>query len=54
MKVTNYEERLEELNLTTLEDRRTRGDMVTTHKVLKGTGREDRVSLLKNRLFTGI
>ena len=31
-----YEERLKHLNLTTLEERRTRGDMIQTFKILRG------------------
>lgn len=32
----SYEERLTELDLMALEDRRTRGDMITTCKILRG------------------
>ena len=34
-----YEERLRRLNLTTLEDRRRRGDMIEVFKILKGLDR---------------
>ena len=34
-----YEERLQRLGLTTLEQRRTRGDMIETFKILKGIDR---------------
>ena len=34
-----YEERLAELKLTKLEDRRIRGDMIETYKII--TGKED-------------
>ena len=42
----SYEERLREMHLTTLEDRRVRGDMITTYKILRGI---DRVN--KDKLF---
>ncbi len=42
----SYEERLRELNLTSLEYRRVRGYMITTFKILKGIDRVD-----KDRLF---
>ena len=31
----NYDERLKEINLTTLEERRNRGDMIEVHKILQ-------------------
>ncbi len=37
----SYEERLREMLLTTLEDRRVRGDMITTNKILRGLNRVD-------------
>ena len=36
MKGKSYEQRLKEVGLTTLEDRRVRGDMIETFKILKG------------------
>nr|XP_053632169.1 uncharacterized protein LOC128688366 [Cherax quadricarinatus] len=38
----SYEERLREIDLTTLEDRRVRGDMITTYKILRGINKVDR------------
>ncbi|XP_069187363.1 uncharacterized protein [Procambarus clarkii] len=43
----NYEERLLELQLTILQDRRVREDMITTYKILKGTDRADKERLFK-------
>ncbi len=43
----NYEARLRELKLTTLENRRVRRDMITTYKILWGIDRED-----KDKLFS--
>ena len=37
----NYEQRLLELNLPSLADRRRRGDMITTHRILTGVDRVD-------------
>ena len=34
-----YEQKLEEVGLTTLEDRRTRGDMIQTFRILNGVDR---------------
>lgn len=42
----SYKERLKELNLMTLEDRRAREDMVTIYKMLREIDRAER-----NRLF---
>ncbi|KAK8748335.1 hypothetical protein OTU49_016085 [Cherax quadricarinatus] len=42
----SYEERLREIGLTTLEDRRVRGDMITTYKILRGIDKVD-----KDRMF---
>ena len=36
LKYKEYEERLKELKLTKLEDRRTRGDMILTYRLLNG------------------
>ena len=38
----SYEERLEKLNLTTLEERRIRGDMITMYKIVNGINILDR------------
>jgi hypothetical protein len=35
----SYEERLREMHLTTLEDRRVRGDMIITYTTLRGIDR---------------
>lgn len=43
-----YEERLREVNLTILEGR-TRIDMITIYKILRGTDRADRDRLLELR-----
>lgn len=42
LRAMSYEERLRELNLTTLEDRRERGDMPATYKILRGIHKVDR------------
>ena len=36
-----YEERLEEMNLPTLEERKERGDLITVHKLLNGMDKTD-------------
>ena len=41
----SYQERLQRLNLPTLEDRRERGDLITVYKALKGMGKVDREDL---------
>ncbi len=43
----SYEERLKELSLTSLENSRVRGDMITTFKILRGIDRVD-----KDKLFS--
>ena len=43
----SYEERLVALNLTTLETRRIRGDLIETFKILKGTD-----NIAANMFFT--
>ncbi len=45
----SYEERVREMHLTTLEDRRVRGDMITTYKILRGIEREDKDNLFNMR-----
>ena len=44
-----YEERLEALGLTTLEQRRTRGDMIETFKILKGLDSQNKWCILGPR-----
>ena len=46
----SYEEILDQLNLTTLEERRSRGDMITVFKILNGF---DRISENFLELDTG-
>ena len=41
----SYKERLQRLNLPTLEDRRERGDLITVYKVMKGMGKIDKEDL---------
>ncbi|KAK8729364.1 hypothetical protein OTU49_008790, partial [Cherax quadricarinatus] len=44
-----YEERLREIGLTTLEDRRVRGDMITTYKILRGIDKVNRDRMFQRR-----
>ncbi len=46
-KELTYEERLRRLELTTLEERRIRGDMITMYKILNGIDILDREDLIK-------
>ena len=41
LKGTTYEERLKELDMTTLEDRRVSGDLIEVYKILTGKERVD-------------
>ena len=47
LKEMNYDDRLEALGLQRLVDRRIRGDMIETYKIMTGKGKLDR-----RRLFT--
>ena len=42
-----YEERLTRLELTTLEEKRVRGDMITMFKIVQGVDSLDRDDLIK-------
>ena len=44
-----YEQRLKECNLTTLEERRERGDLLETHKIMHGLERIPEVTFLARR-----
>ncbi|XP_069169369.1 uncharacterized protein [Procambarus clarkii] len=47
LKGKSYEERLEALNMPKLEDRRKRGDMITTYKIVTGIDKIDREDFLR-------
>ena len=48
-----YEERLEKLGLTTLEERRARGDLIETFKILNDYENVDKRKFFENRVYGG-
>ena len=48
-----YGERLEKLGLTTLEERRARGDLIETFKIINGHENIDRRKFFENRVYGG-
>ena len=48
-----YEECLKKLNLTTLEERRHRGDQIETFKIIKGFEKVDRNKFFQERVYGG-
>ena len=53
LKNMSYEERLEKLGLTSLEERRKRGDMIETYKILTGKENVDKNKYFKPARFIG-
>ena len=47
LKSNSYEGRLKEVGLTTLKERRRRGDLIETFKTMKGYNREDKTKWLE-------
>ena len=49
----SYRERLEKLGLTTLEERRARGDLIETFKIINGHENVDKRKFFENRVYGG-
>ena len=49
-----YEERLRQLNLTALEDRRIRGDLIGMYKIVNGFENVVSEQFFRNRAYTGL
>ena len=47
----SYEKRFEKLGLTTLEERRTRGDLIETFKIINGHENVDKRKFFENRVY---
>ena len=47
----SYSQRLDILNLTTLAERRNRGDLIEAYKAVNGTSQIDNYSILEDRVL---